>query len=143
MSAIKIQGFNPDSSQPLMAAVIGDTIDLQPLDSRFTYEYAVASSPGGSSASFSGSTITPDVAGAYTFTVASGSDILAVPFFVFASSVYSSIATDQLGHARPDPLRRQILKGVGNAVGVAALVAWNGGTFPPGVDARFQQFGGV
>jgi hypothetical protein len=144
MSAIQIPNFNPNSSQPRMIAVLGDVVDLTPFDGRFAYEYAVASAPGGSTATFSGPLITPDLAGAYSLTVTAGADVLAVPLFVFASSVFATLANyPTRAGTRPDAERRQILKGVANALPIVTLVAWNAGTFPPGLDSRFMQFGGA
>ena len=141
MSSIQIGNFNPPG-RGILTALLGDAVDLQPLDGRFSYSYAVVAHPGGSSATFSGSRITPDVTGPYTFSVTSGNDVLTVPCFVFATSVASGMAPSA-GAAYSDGEKRGILSSIANAgVPTATLVSWNSGTFPSGIDGTLRAYGG-
>jgi hypothetical protein len=149
-STIQLPGWNPPAPN---IAVLGDVIDFTPSDRRFSYSYAVTSAPGGSSATFSGATFTPDVIGSYTFTVTAGAEVLTLSLFVFAASVYSALATRRIGTdipknvtqdlLRSDNERRSILKGIAGQYPTATLTSWNSGTWPAGLDVRLQQFGGA
>jgi hypothetical protein len=135
---IQIANFNPPG-RGVLSCVLGDAVDLTPFDQRFTYSYAVVAHPGGSSAAFSGAAITPDVAGAYTLSVSTGTETLSVPVFVFAASVYNGLAPSTVP-AYGDAEKRAILAAVANGgLNAAGLATWNAGTWPA---LNFRQFGG-
>lgn len=138
MSSIIIPAFPP-------AAKLGDVLDLQPADARFAYTYAVTSKPGGSVAAFSGSTVTPDVAGSYTFTVTAGTDVLSVTCWVYAVAIYNSlnVVSPSAGRAPSDAQIRSILSAVAasGTLTAAQLAAWNTGTYPAS-PFNLARFGG-
>jgi hypothetical protein len=137
---LRILSFNPQGARHnALACVLGDTIDLVPDDRRLTslYSYAVVSAPGGSSAIFSGSTFTPDVAGAYALSVTCGADTLTVPTFCFATSIYTGLSRAPGQAAYSDAKKRQLLQAISDGVSPTVLAAWNAGTTPSGL----QNFG--
>jgi hypothetical protein len=133
MSAILIPNWSGTQ-----VAILGDVVDCTPADSRFAYTYGIVSAPGGSSATFSGPVITPDVAGQYVFSVTAGGDVLRLVLNVFATAVYSELATlnnpDQ-SRPRSDAQRRHILRGISPTLSVTALNAMNAaGHIPSGIN---------
>lgn len=138
MSKIQIPSI-PDG---FAIAVLGDVVDLTPSDARFSYTYAATTKPGGSSATFSGATIQPDVAGAYTLTVTAGADVLTVRLYVYAVSIYNALKTrpnDPI--QRDDQTIRNILRSIGLALSPTDLANWNSGTWPA-VAGNLARFGG-
>jgi hypothetical protein len=137
MSNIQLQSLTPGRST--LVAVLGDAIDLLPLDQRLSHSYAITSHPGGSSASFSSSIIAPDVAGAYVFTITAAGDVLKVSAFVFALNVYTTLKPSTGTYS--DAEKRSILTAIvnANALTPTQLTAWNAGTFP---SLNLSQFGG-
>ena len=145
MSAIQLPNFQP-ANRRTMIAVLGDAVDLTPIEGRISHSFAVSSKPSGATATFSGAVITPDVAGAWVLTVSAGSDVLTVPCFVYSASAYASLGPKgtpgliSYYPGYPDLQRRAIMLNLANALAPATLTAWNGGVFPPSVN--LAQHGG-
>ncbi len=138
MSKIQIPSIQ---SQPAIA-ILGDVVDLTPSDGRFSYSYAAPTKPGGSSAAFSGATITPDQSGTYGLTVTANADVRAITLYVFTTAVRDSLKTrtnDPI--ARDDQTIRSILRSLAQVLSPTDVTAWNSGTWPA-VAGNLARFGG-
>jgi hypothetical protein len=136
-----IQVASWPASQNIQVAILGDVVDLALVDARMSPTFAVVSAPGGSSATFSGSTFQPDVVGQFVFSITEGSDIARLKLNCFSSSIYSSLANLANGdpRTRTDQERRGILRAISVNLSVATLNSWNSGTWP---SLNLAQYGG-
>ncbi len=128
---MNILEFNGWPNGRVKACLAGDVVSLQPVDPGISslLTYQVTTAPGGSSATFANGLITPDVDGAYVFTVTAGNGTAVRSLYRFSAAAVASAQIANLrtfpGSARSDAAKRVLLEQLANALTPTQLVSFN------------------
>lgn len=126
---------HPRSTSGNLFALLADgAVDFQCTPLSLAYSYSLTTKPGGSSASMSGSKVTPDVVGTYTVTVTAGVETLAITLYVMSASAYAGLVPTS-GPAYSDAEKRSICQAL---AGQYWASGWAGTSIP----ANLQPYGG-